>query len=82
MGRIKKIIFRGISPKDSLKWRLLLYMPIPIVLALLGTYQIGYAANDWQTWYIENVFTGNELDVLEEDADDSMIVYGENHYTV
>lgn len=82
MGRIKKIISRGISPKDSLKWRLLLYMPIPIVLALLGTYQIGYAANDWQTWYIENVFTGNELDVLEEDADDSMIVYGENHYTV
>ena len=82
MGRIKKIISRGISPKDSLKWRILLYMPIPIVLALLGTYQIGYAANDWQTWYIENVFTGNELDVLEEDADDSMIVYGENHYTV
>ncbi len=82
MGRIKKIIFRGISPKDSLKWRLLLYMPIPIVLALLGTYQIGYAANDWQTWYIENVFTGNELDVLEEDADASMIVYGENNYTV
>lgn len=57
-------------------------MPIPIVLALLGTYQIGYAANDWQTWYIENVFTGNELDVLEEDADASMIVYGENNYTV
>lgn len=82
MGRIKKIISRGISPKDSLKWRLLLYMPIPIVLALLGTYQIGYAANDWQTWYIENVFTGNELDVLEEDADASMIVYGENNYTV
>ena len=82
MGRIKKIIVRGISPKDSLKWRLLLYMPIPIVLALLGTYQIGYAANDWQTWYIENVFTGNELDVLEEDADASMIVYGENNYTV
>ncbi len=82
MGRIKKIISRGISPKDSLKWRILLYMPIPIVLALLGTYQIGYAANDWQTWYIENVFTGNELDVLEEDADASMIVYGENNYTV
>lgn len=98
MGRIKKLIFqrtsrnasqgtvqgfsRTIQPRNSLKWRILLYMPIPILLALFGVYQIGYAVNDLQTWYMETVFTGSGLDVSEKEADDSMIAYEGGNYTV
>lgn len=82
MGQVKRKTARRISLKNSLKWRILFYMPIPILLAVFGTYQIGYAANDWQAWYIENVFTGNGLDVSEEEADGSMIVYEEGNYTL
>ncbi len=75
-----------VSAKHSLKWRILFYMPIPIVLALFGTYRIGYAVNDWQTWYIENVFTGDRVDVSEEDADSALdscaIAYESSNYTI
>ena len=50
MGQVKKRTSRRISLKNSLKWRILLYMPIPILMALVGAYQIGYAVNDWQAW--------------------------------
>ena len=75
-----------VSAKHSLKWRILFYMPIPIVLALFGTYRIGYAVNDWQTWYVENVFTGDRVDVSEEDADSALdscaIAYESSNYTI
>ncbi|MDE7340682.1 MAG: HAMP domain-containing histidine kinase [Lachnospiraceae bacterium] len=82
MGQVKKRTSRRISLKNSLKWRILLYMPIPILLALVGAYQIGYAVNDWQAWYAEYVFTGSDMDLLEEDVDDNMVVYDGNNYTV
>lgn len=94
MGRIKRLIFlktsrndsqdtvRRIPAHNSLKWRILLYMPIPVLLALFGVYQIGYAVNDLQTWYMENVFTGGGPDVSEKEAEDSMIAYESGNYTV
>lgn len=82
MGQVKKRTFRRISLKNSLKWRILLYMPIPILMALVGAYQIGYAVNDWQAWYAEYVFTGSDMDLLEESVDDDMVAYDGNNYTV
>lgn len=82
MGQVKKRTSRKISLKNSLKWRILFYMPVPILLALVGTYQIGYAVNDWQAWYAEYVFTGSEMDLPEEKVDGDMVVYDGNRYTV
>ncbi|MDE5934070.1 MAG: hypothetical protein K2H40_16525 [Lachnospiraceae bacterium] len=82
MEQVKKRTSRKISLKSSLKWRILLYMPIPILLALFGTYQIGYAVNDWQAWYMEYVFTGSDMDWSENKADEGMLVYDGNNYTV
>ena len=82
MEQVKKRTSRKISLKSSLKWRILLYMPIPILLALFGTYQIGYAVNDWQAWYMEYVFTGSDMDWSENKVDEDMLVYDGNNYTV
>lgn len=82
MGQVKKRTSRKILLKNSLKWRILFYMPVPILLALVGTYQIGYAVNDWQAWYAEYVFTGSEMDLPEEKVDGDMVVYDGNRYTV
>lgn len=75
---------RRISLGNSLKWRILLYMPIPVLLAVLGTFQIGYMFNDIQAWYLERVFTGNRADVLEEETDPALysIVYENGSYTI
>lgn len=82
MGQVRKRTSRKILLKNSLKWRILFYMPVPILLALVGTYQIGYAVNDWQAWYAEYVFTGREMDLPEEKVDGDMVVYDGNRYTV
>lgn len=45
MGKIKKRKHR------SLKWALLLYLPICLILALAGSFAIGVCTNDLQQWY-------------------------------
>ena len=80
--RTSRRVSQKISPKKSLKWRVLLYMPIPILLAFFGTYQIGYAVNDWQAWYEEYVFTGSGLDFLEDNVDSDMLVHYGSNYSV
>ncbi len=82
MGQMKKKSARKISLRNSLKWRILLYMPIPVLLAVMGTYQIGYLANDWQSWYIESFFTGNDYDISEEEAKTYSVLYEGKNYTV
>lgn len=82
MGQVRKRTSRKILLKNSLKWRILFYMPVPILLALVGVYQIGYAVNDWQAWYEEYVFTGSSMDLPEDKVDADMIIYDGNRYTV
>lgn len=57
-------------------------MPLPLLLALFGTYQIGYAVNDWQSWYMEYVFTGSSMDVSEDKIDDDMLLHQDSNYSV
>lgn len=57
-------------------------MPVPVLLALLGAYQIGYAVNDWQEWYTEYVFTGSDMDVLDNEVDADMLVHYNNNYSI
>lgn len=45
MGKIKK------QKSGSLKWKLMLYIPICAILAYLGTYIIGMGSNELQDWY-------------------------------
>lgn len=38
----------------SLKWRFLLYFPVCVVVAVLGSYAIGFGTNDLQEWYVNS----------------------------
>lgn len=57
MEKIKKI--------HSLKWRILLYIPIPFALAVFGSYAIGYGSNALQTLYQRAFFTTND-EIIQE----------------
>lgn len=45
-----------IKKHNSVKWRIWLYLPIPLILAYLGTYLIGNISNDTQDWYAKHFF--------------------------
>lgn len=54
-----------IKKRNSLKWRILFYIPIPFVIAILGTYVIGYGSNDLQTLYQQHFFSYSSDEVYE-----------------
>ncbi len=47
-----------INKFNSLKWRLILYIPVPFVCAILGVYAIGYGSNDLQDIYRKYFYSG------------------------
>lgn len=53
---------------NSLKWRMLLYMPIPLILAVVGTYIIGLGSNDLQELYSQHFFRDFDKDAFETAA--------------
>ena len=69
-----------IKKRNSLKWRMLIYIPIPFILAVLGTYAIGYGSNDLQDLYRKKFFKNNaqeQADITEKYAYE--IEYDRNH---
>ncbi len=64
MGKIKK--------RYSLKWRLIRYIPICAVLAILGTYVIGISTNELQTWYNQKF---SEEDAQNRDKGYELVLY-------
>lgn len=62
---------------NSLKWRIWLYLPIPLILAYLGTYLIGNFSNDTQDWYAKHFFeyenNDESLDYIRYNYDHEII---------
>lgn len=48
-----------IKKRNSLKWRVLIYIPISFILAAFGSYLIGFGSNNLQTLYRKYCFTNN-----------------------
>lgn len=57
-----------IKKRNSLKWRILLYIPIPFFLAIFGAYFIGHASNSLQNWYMDKASASSEGASYEADS--------------
>ena len=55
-----------VKKRNSLKWKILFYMPIPFFLAVIGAYAIGFGSNDLQTAYLNKYYVEQGQDVGED----------------
>lgn len=69
-----------VRKRNSLKWRLLLYIPLPLLFAVAGSYLIGFGSNELQAMYQKRFFKNNYEQLLNYTENyTSQIEYNQNN---
>ena len=65
----------------SLKWALMKYVPICVMIAIIGASLIGFGTNDLQDWYTEKygVYNDDIVFVMKEYNGSMVIINSDEH---